>query len=143
MLKWKFRDFLNEHEEKAREYEGLKLELLQKFPAALLGRMITVPYYPLKGDAMKLIIQLMLNRIKKRMAKNHGTEMVFDKGLFDGVAKLCTDPQSGARNIDHILTRSLLPEISAEFLALMAKGQSCKKVKVSVSEEGKFLYELD
>ena len=122
---------------------ALKPELMNQFPAALLGRMITVPYYPLKGDALKLIIQLMLRKIQKRMRANHGAELVYEDALLDGVAALCTDPQSGARNIDHILTRSLLPQISAEFLSRMARGETCARVAVSIGDDGVFKYELD
>lgn len=123
--------------------EALKPELLKAFPAALLGRMITIPYYPLQGEAMTKIVELMLNKIRKRMAANHGAKMVYDDKLLAGVVELCNDPASGARNIDHILTRSLLPEISREFLARMATGEICKQVKVSVGEDGDFEYELD
>ncbi len=123
--------------------EALKPELLKAFPAALLGRMITVPYFPLQGEAMTKIVELMLNKIRKRMAANHGAQMVYDEHLLAGVVKLCTDPASGARNIDHILTRSLLPEISREFLARMAEGESCSRVKVSVDDGGSFQYEVE
>jgi type VI secretion system protein VasG len=122
---------------------ALKPELLKAFPAALLGRMITVPYYPLKGEAMNKIVALMLNKIRKRMAANHGAEMIYDDQMLAGVVKLCTDPASGARNIDHILTRSLLPEISREFLTRMAEGESCNRVTVSVDEGGSFQYEVE
>ncbi len=121
---------------------ALKPELMNQFPAALLGRMITVPYYPLKGESLKKIIQLMLRKIQKRMLANHGAELVYEESLLDGVAELCTDPQSGARNIDHILTRSLLPQISGEFLARMARDESCDRVTVSI-EDGKFTYEVE
>jgi type VI secretion system protein VasG len=123
--------------------DALKPELLKAFPAALLGRMITVPYYPLQGEALTKIVELMLNKIRKRMAANHGAELVYDDHFLDGVAALCTDPSSGARNIDHILTRSLLPEVSREFLSRMVAGDTCRQVKVSVGENGKFEYEIE
>ena len=123
--------------------EALKPELLKAFPAALLGRMITVPYYPLQGEALTKIVALMLNKIRKRMAANHGAKMVYDDNLLAGVAALCTDSSSGARNIDHILTRSLLPEISREFLSRMVLGTTCAQVKVSMGENGTFKYELE
>jgi type VI secretion system protein VasG len=122
--------------------EALKPELLKAFPAALLGRMIVVPYYPLDEAALKQIIVLQLNKIKKRMARNHGAELVYDDTLLDAVAKRCSDPQSGARIIDHILTRSLLPEISTEFLSRMARNESVQRVKVGLAEDGSFNYDL-
>ena len=123
--------------------EALKPELLAAFPAALLGRMITVPYYPLADDALEKIIQLQLKKITRRLAANHGAEFSYDDALLKAVVGRCNDPQSGARNIDHILTRSLLPEISTEFLSRMAAGTSCKRVAVSVDDDGAFTYELE
>ncbi len=122
--------------------EALKPELLKAFPAALLGRMIVVPYYALDESALKQIIALQMNKIKKRMAKNHGAELVYDDTLLDAVAERCTDPQSGARNIDHILTRSLLPEISTEVLSRMSRNETVEKVKVGLAKDGSFKYEL-
>jgi type VI secretion system protein VasG len=122
--------------------DALKPELLQAFPAALLGRMIIVPYYALDPSALKLIIGLQLGKIRKRMARNHGAELVYDDTLLEAVAGLCNDPQSGARNIDHILTRSLLPEISTEILNRMAKNESVTSVRVGLAENGTFNYDL-
>ena len=123
--------------------QGVFEKLLEAFPAALLGRMITVPYFPLAGEAMEKIIQLQLKKITKRLKANHGAEFSYDDALLKAVVARCTDPQSGARAIDHILTRSLLPEISTEFLARMASGDSCKRVAVSVDGDGAFTYELE
>ncbi len=122
--------------------DALKPELLKAFPAALLGRMIVVPYYALDESALKQIIGLQLNKIKKRMARNHGAELVYDEALLDAVAARCLDPQSGARIIDRILTRSLLPEISTEFLSRMAKDEAIHQVRVGLAEDGTFKYDL-
>jgi type VI secretion system protein VasG len=122
--------------------DALKPELLQAFPAALLGRMIIVPYYALDPGALKLIIALQLGKIKKRMARNHGAELVYDDTLLDAIAARCTDPQSGARNIDHILTRSLLPEISTGILNRMASNESVTTVRVGLAADGSFNYDL-
>ncbi|MBE0564834.1 MAG: type VI secretion system ATPase TssH [Krumholzibacteria bacterium] len=123
--------------------EALRPELLKAFPAALLGRMITVPYYPLDASALKLIIELQLGKIRRRLAVNHGAELVYDGTLLDAVVGRCSDPQSGARNIDHILTRSLLPEISTEILARVARGETLRRVNVGLAPDGAFRYELD
>jgi len=122
--------------------EAIRSELLQHFPAALLGRMIVVPYYPILGDALGQIIRLQLGRIQRRMRENHRVELAYGDELVDAVAARCTEAESGARNIDHILTRSLLPEISAEFLARMAAGEMFDRVTVSVDEQGAFCYAL-
>jgi len=122
--------------------ESLKPELPKAFPAALLGRMIVIPYYALDESALKQIIALQLNKIRKRMARNHGAEMVYDDTLLEAVAARCNDPQSGARNIDHILTRSLLPEISTEILSRMVQNESVQRVEVGLGDDGSFSYKL-
>jgi type VI secretion system protein VasG len=121
--------------------EALRPELVKRFPAALLGRLIVVPFYPIQGEALRQIIKLQLGRIKKRMRQNHRVEMVWGDDLVDTVAARCTEPESGARNIDHILTRTLLPEISVEFLSMMAAGRPFSRVEVGV-EGGAFRYKL-
>jgi type VI secretion system protein VasG len=121
--------------------EALRPELLKFFPPALLGRMIVVPYYPLHGEALRRIVGLQVGRIARRMAANHGVEMVYDDALLQAIADRCQDPDSGARVVDHILTRSLLPEISAEFLARMARNETFERVKVTLGEGG-FSYDI-
>ena len=109
-----------------------------RFPAALLGRMILVPYYPIADDVMKQIIDLQLGRIGRRLKENHGAKFTYDDGLVAHVASRCKEVESGARNVDHILTRSLLPEMSQEFLGRMATGEPTAGVHVSVDESGGF-----
>ena len=121
--------------------EALRPEILKCFPPALLGRMIVVPFYPLHGEALRKIVGLQVRRIAKRMRANHGVEMLYDDSLLAAIAERCQDPASGARAVDHILTRSLLPEISAEFLARMARNEAFRQVKVSLGEGG-FVYDI-
>ncbi|HKY09185.1 MAG TPA: type VI secretion system ATPase TssH [Candidatus Binatia bacterium] len=122
--------------------EALRPDLLKVFKPAFLGRAIIVPYYPIADDIMKRIIELQLGRIQKRLFENHRAQFSYDAALVDEVARRCTEVESGARNVDHILTRTLLPEISREFLARMASGEAIGKVHVSVGDQGKFRYEI-
>jgi type VI secretion system protein VasG len=122
--------------------DALRPDLLKVFKPAFLGRAIIVPYYPIADDIMKKIIHLQLGRIQKRLMENHRASFTFDLALVDEVAKRCTEVESGARNVDHILTRTLLPEISKEFLARMAGGESISKVHVTVGASGGFRYEI-
>ncbi|MDY0108328.1 MAG: type VI secretion system ATPase TssH [Candidatus Krumholzibacteria bacterium] len=121
--------------------EALRPEILKCFPPALLGRMIVVPFYPLHGEALRKIVGLQVRRIAKRMLANHGAEMVYDDSLLAAIAERCQDPDSGARAVDHILTRSLLPEVSAEFLARMARNEAFRRVKISLGASG-FEYDI-
>lgn len=122
--------------------DALRPDLLKIFKPAFLGRAIIVPYYPIADDIMKKIIQLQLGRIQKRLMENHRAQFTYDPALVEEVARRCTEVESGARNVDHILTRTLLPEISREFLARMAGGQAISRVHVSVGADAGFQYEI-
>ncbi|HXD33118.1 MAG TPA: type VI secretion system ATPase TssH [Pyrinomonadaceae bacterium] len=121
--------------------EALRPELLKVFKPALLGRMVVVPYYPISDDVMREIIKLQLGRIAVRLAENHGAEFLYDDGVIAEILGRCKEVESGARNVDHILTRTVLPEMSAEFLSRMGSGAGVSKVRVSV-ESGSFSYEF-
>jgi type VI secretion system protein VasG len=122
--------------------QALRPELLKVFKPAFLGRLITVPYYPIADDVMRQIIELQLGRIRTRLQENNRAQFSYDDTLVTAIANRCTEVESGARNVDHILTRTLLPEISREFLARMAAGETITKVHVSVGGEGEFRYEI-
>ncbi|WZP00789.1 type VI secretion system ATPase TssH [Isosphaeraceae bacterium EP7] len=122
--------------------ESIRPDLLKAFPPALLGRMITVPYYPISDDVMRRIIGLQLGHIAARLKKNHKSTFTYSDALIDAVAARCLEVDSGARNVDHILTRSLLPELSEAILARMASGQSTTSVNATLDSDGKFTYEI-
>jgi type VI secretion system protein VasG len=122
--------------------EAIKPELNKAFKPALLGRMVTVPFYPISDEIMRLIIKLQLGKIKKRIADNHGAQFSYDDSVIDTVAKRCTDVDSGARNVYNILTGTLLPEMSGEVLSRMASGDGITRVHVSVSSDEKFVYDI-
>ncbi len=122
--------------------EALRPDLLKHFPPALLGRMIVIPYYAISDDIMKLIIKLQLGRIARRMKENHKAAFTYSDELVANIASRCTEVESGARNVEHILTRTLLPEMSQEFLTRMAAGESIARVHVSVDDQGAFQYAI-
>ncbi len=122
--------------------EAIKPELVKAFKPALLGRMVTVPFYPISDDILRMIIGLQLGKIKKRIMDNHGAQFSYDDSVIDTVAKRCTDVDSGARNVYNILTGTLLPEMSGEVLSRMASGEGIKKVHVGVGEGEKFVYDI-
>ena len=122
--------------------EAIRPELIKVFKPALLGRMVVVPYYPISDDVMKQIIKLQLGRIEDRLQENHGAKFTYDDGVVKEIANRCKEVESGARNVDHILTRTLLPEMSGEFLARMAEGATVSQVHISVSDDGKFQYAI-
>jgi type VI secretion system protein VasG len=123
--------------------EAIRPELIKVFKPALLGRMVVVPYYPISDEVMREIIKLQLGRIGKRLEENHDAEFSYDDAVIQAIADRCKEVESGARNVDHILTRTLLPEMSGEFLARMATGQPVGRVHVSVDEAGSFQYQIN
>lgn len=116
--------------------EMLRPELLKRFKPAFLGRLKVVPYYPITDKNMRLIVKLKLNRVAKRMQENRNVSFVYEEGLIESIASRCTEVESGARNVDHILTNTLLPEMSKELLSRMAAGEQLKEVKVTLSGDG-------
>ncbi len=122
--------------------EAVRPELLKVFKPALLGRMVVVPYYPITDEVMREIIKLQLERIGRRLLENHGAEFGYDDAVISEIANRCKEVESGARNVDHILTRTLLPEMSGEFLSRMASGKPVSRAHVSVGGEGRFKYDI-
>jgi type VI secretion system protein VasG len=120
--------------------EVLKPELNKIFKPAFLGRMVLIPYYPVRDHALKQIIRLKLEKIRRRVRENHKLELHYDDSLVDTVASRCTEVESGARNIDNILTNTLLPDMSRELLTSMAEGRQLNSIRVSVGENGSFVY---
>ena len=120
----------------------IRPELLRVFKPALLGRMAVVPYYPVSDEVMRRIIRLQLERVGRRLSENHGASFSYDDAVVNEIANRCEEVESGARNIDHILTRTLLPEMSNEFLSCMAQGKSVSRVHVGVNGDGQFSYVL-
>jgi type VI secretion system protein VasG len=121
---------------------AVKPDLLKAFKPALLGRMVTVPYYPITDEILRLIIKLQLGKIKNRIMDNHGAQFSYDDSVISTVAERCTDVDSGARNVYNILTGTLLPEMSGEVLSRMASGEGIKSVHVTVGEGGNFAYDI-
>ena len=103
---------------------ALKPELNKIFKPAFLGRMVVVPYYPIRDEALKKIIVLKLNKIQRRIQENHKISLTYADTLIDEVARRCTEVESGARNVDNILTNSLLPDISRHCWAAWQKARS-------------------
>ena len=122
--------------------KALREPLLKVFPAALLGRIVTIPYYPLSPEMLRSIIRLQLGRIKKRVEANHGIPFSFDDAVVELVASRCNEIESGGRVIDAILTNTVLPKISHEYLMRLSGGQSIRRVALGVNQ-GDFTYAFD
>ena len=121
---------------------ALKPELLKVFPPALLGRIVTIPYYPLSPELLSGIVRLQLNRIGKRITDNHKAKFSYEDAVVDHIASLCNDPDSGGRIIDNIITNTLLPALSREFLKRSMAQEELVAAKV-LMREGQFAYEWE
>ncbi len=122
--------------------KALREPLLKVFPPALLGRLVTIPYYPLNDEMIGLIARLQLARIEKRILENHKLPFTYDDEVVKLIASRCTELESGGRMIDAILTNTVLPRISEEFLKRMMEGQPAQRVHVTV-DDGEFGYAFD
>jgi type VI secretion system protein VasG len=122
--------------------DALKAPLMKVFPPALLGRIVTIPYYPLSPEMMKKIVRLQLGRIKKRVETNHGVPFEYSDAVVDQVVARCQDPESGGRVIDAILTNTVLPTISVEYLQRLASGGEIRRVALDV-KDADFTYAFD
>jgi type VI secretion system protein VasG len=122
--------------------EALRPELMKYFKPAFLGRVTIVPYFPLSEDVIKQIVKLQLNKIAKRVKDAYKADFEYAPELVETIAARCKESSSGARNVENILSRSLLPELSAEVLAKLAAGENITKVAVGMGPEGSFRYEV-
>ncbi len=120
--------------------DALKPDLNKIFKPAFLGRMVLIPYYPIRDEAMKQIIRLKLGKIQRRLMENHKIALTYDDAFLEAVASRCTEVESGARNVDNILTNTLLPDISRKILGSMAEGEKMSTLHVSVDANGEFVY---
>ncbi len=122
--------------------EALRPELLKSFKPALLGRMTVVPYFPLSEAVLKQVIELQLSKIRDRLAMNHQVEFWYDPEVIELIARRCKEVESGARNVDHILTGTLLPAISSEILSGLAQGRRIYSIRVGVDGSANFVYDF-
>jgi type VI secretion system protein VasG len=119
---------------------AIKPELNKIFKPAFLGRLVIVPYYPVRDEALKRIIVLKLGKIQRRIGENHKVSLTWDDALLDEIANRCTEVESGARNVDNILTNTLLPDLSRRLLSGIAEGSKPSSIHVSIGEGGGFMY---
>jgi type VI secretion system protein VasG len=121
----------------------IRPSLAKHFKPAFLGRLTTVPFYPIDDAVLANIIRLKLERIKRRVADNHGARFQYDEPLIAAILARCTEVDSGARNVDTILNGTLLPEIADAVLAQMAVGGAIASVKISATKTGKIKYAVE
>jgi type VI secretion system protein VasG len=122
--------------------KALKPELDKVFKPAFLGRMVIIPYYPVRDENLKKIIRLKLGKVTRRLAETHRVTLAYDDSLIEAVAARCTEVESGARNVDNILTNTMLPTVSRMLLESFASGTRPGTITVTVDDTGELAYDL-
>jgi type VI secretion system protein VasG len=122
--------------------KALREPLLKIFPPALLGRLVVIPYFPLSDEILGRIVRLQLGRIRKRVEERYKVPFEVGEDVVRLVVSRCTEGESGGRMIDAILTNTMLPDISREFLNRMLEGRAFQRVRVGTAD-GQFSYQFD
>jgi len=123
--------------------EVLRPYLNQHFRPEFLGRLKPIVFLPLNTEAMKPIVEMKLNKVKKRLMQNRKLDVTFDKKIVEDIVSSCTSAETGARNIDAIIDRKLAPEISSQMLSFMAEGKDPEKLHVAKAKDGSFKYKFN
>ncbi|MEO8198845.1 MAG: type VI secretion system ATPase TssH, partial [Thermoanaerobaculia bacterium] len=120
--------------------KALKPELNKIFKPAFLGRLVIIPYFPIRDEALKQIIRLKLGKIQRRLKETHNLTLTYSPEVVELVASRCTEVESGARNVDNILTHTMLPDISRQILNHLVEGTKPQAINVGVGENQTFVY---
>ncbi len=117
---------------------AIRPALIKHFKPALLGRMTVVPFYPISMEAMKEIVSLKLGQVGKRLMESHRMKFDYDPAVVELISQRCTEVESGARNIDHIINGTLLPMMSTQILERMGTGSLTDSLRVELDAENNF-----
>ncbi|MFM2065539.1 MAG: type secretion system ATPase TssH [Pseudomonadota bacterium] len=123
--------------------ERLRPALLRQFRPAFLGRMVLVPYYPLGDAQIRRIVELKLGRLAERFATNHHARFSWDKAVIEHITARCTEVDSGARNVDDILTHSVLPEVATLVLERLSMDEGFRAIHMGLGGDGRFSFRFD
>jgi type VI secretion system protein VasG len=122
--------------------KALKPELDKVFKPAFLGRMVIIPYFPVRDENLKQIVRLKINKIRRRIAETHKVRLTYGEDVVNAVASRCTEVESGARNVDNILSNTMLPEMSRALLSKMAEGGGIGAITIGVGADGNLTYDI-
>ncbi len=119
---------------------AIKPELDGVFKPALLGRTVIVPYFPIRDEALKTIVRLKLAKVERRLQAQHRVDLLHSDAIVQEIANRCTEVESGARNIDNILTNTLLPDLSTILLESLVEGAKPDTIQIDLADDGSFVY---
>lgn len=124
-------------------WEELMKELRRIFKPALLARMVVVPYYPITDAVLHQIVELKLRKLQRRLLESHSVEMTYTDRIIEEIARKCVDSVSGARNVDHVLTGTVIPELSERILCATIDRKTIRKIAMDTGASGTFRYKLE
>jgi type VI secretion system protein VasG len=116
--------------------DALRPALVRQFSPAFLGRLVLVPYYPLGDAQIASIVELKLERLAQRFVRNHHAPLTWDDALAQLITQRCKEVDSGARNVDHILTQAVMPELARQVLERISIARPFSGVHIGVSAQG-------
>ncbi len=122
--------------------DNFRPQLLKHFKPAFLGRTTIVPYYPLGDGDLLRICAINMSKITRRLKEHYGADFSYDEDVMLHIVARSQEVDTGARNIENILTRTLLPQLAAECLSRMVDGEGLKQVHVGINDDGEFQYQL-
>jgi len=122
--------------------EAIRPELQAHFKPALLARMTIVPFFPIQGEVLESIVKIKLDKVGKRLKQSQSLKLIYNDDVIKQIADRCTDIESGARNIDHIVNKTLLPLISTEILTNIGDETEYKDLQLSIGPKGEFVTEF-
>ena len=120
----------------------LKPSLYQQFKPAFLGRMRIVPYFPLHDDLLIQIIEHKLSKVIQRLQQQYQTQVQYSEDVPELLLSRCTEVDSGARNVDHILNATILPALATEILLALSEQKLPQQIWIDVKDD-EFVYVLD
>lgn len=123
--------------------EAVRPELLGHFRPAFLGRTTIIPYSPLSRDVLATIVGINMKRIERRVMEQYGASFSYDEATVQHIVDRCQDPDTGARNVENVISRSILPELATQCLSRMADGSAIKTVHIGLDDKkGSFVYQI-
>jgi type VI secretion system protein VasG len=113
--------------------KALRGPLLEVFPAALLGRMVTVPYYSLGDALLREIVELQLRRVAARVRARYGVPLEYGDDVLALLASRCNEVESGARTVEALLATTLLPRLSEAFLGGLVDSAPIERIRLGAA----------
>ncbi|MCH9691871.1 MAG: type VI secretion system ATPase TssH [Gammaproteobacteria bacterium] len=122
--------------------DNIRPQLLQHFKPAFLGRTSVIAFYPLDDESMVEICKINMQRIAQRVQSHYGAKFTYDEDVLINIVARCQEADTGARNIEVILNRTLLPSLASECLNKLAQGEKVAAIHVGAVESGEFIYQV-